>query len=43
MDPRKARLNARKHGIEFADAVAALEDERALTVPEFSSGEEERG
>ena len=25
-DPGKARLNARKHGVAFADAVAALED-----------------
>lgn len=41
-DPRKARLNARKHGIQFADAMAALEDERALTMPDVSSSEEER-
>jgi uncharacterized DUF497 family protein len=31
-DPRKAKLNARKHGVHFADAVAVLEDERALTM-----------
>lgn len=41
-DPRKARLNAHKHGIQFADAVAALEDERALTMADLSSGQEER-
>ena len=41
-DPRKARLNARKHGIQFADAVAVLEDERALTMADTSSTEEER-
>ena len=41
-DPRKARLNARKHGILFADATAALEDEQALTVADFSSSGEER-
>jgi uncharacterized protein (DUF4415 family) len=32
-DPRKARLNAGKHGVQFADAVAVLEDERALRRP----------
>src|SRR6266849_1897731 len=41
-DPRKARLNARKHGVYFADAVAVLEDERALTMRDPSSDEEER-
>ncbi len=41
-DPRKAKLNVRKHGIQFADAVAVLEDERALTMPDISSSEEER-
>lgn len=41
-DPRKAKLNARKHGVQFADAVAVLEDERALTVPDPTSDEEER-
>ena len=41
-DPRKARLNARKHGVQFADAVAALEDEQALTIVDVSSSEEER-
>jgi uncharacterized DUF497 family protein len=41
-DPRKAKLNARKHGIQFTDAVAVLEDERALTLPDTSSSEEER-
>lgn len=39
---RKARLNARKHGVKFADAVAALEDEGALTIADLSSSEEER-
>jgi uncharacterized DUF497 family protein len=41
-DPRKARLNARKHGVRFADAAAVLEDERALTIADLSSSEEER-
>ena len=41
-DPRKARLNAGKHGVQFADAVAVLEDERALTMRDPSTDEEER-
>jgi uncharacterized DUF497 family protein len=31
-DPIKAASNLRKHGIDFADAVIALEDENALTI-----------
>ncbi|MCA1804383.1 MAG: BrnT family toxin [Xanthomonadaceae bacterium] len=31
-DPRKAADNLRKHGVDFADAVIALEDENALTI-----------
>jgi len=30
--PKKAASNLRKHGIDFADAVTALEDELALTL-----------
>jgi hypothetical protein len=30
--PRKAAENLRKHGVDFADAVLALEDENALTI-----------
>ena len=41
-DPDKARANARKHGVEFADAVAALEDDNAITVPDDDLAEEER-
>jgi uncharacterized DUF497 family protein len=41
-DPGKARLNARKHGISFADAVTSLEDEGALTMRDPFSDEEER-
>ena len=41
-DPRKARLNARKHGVQFADAVAVLEDEHALTMRDPFAHEEER-
>ena len=30
--PSKQRVNLKKHGVEFADAAIALEDEQALTV-----------
>jgi uncharacterized DUF497 family protein len=33
-DSRKAGVDRRKHGIDFADATAVFEDERALTVPD---------
>ncbi|MBI4909045.1 MAG: BrnT family toxin [Acidobacteria bacterium] len=39
-DPRKAAANARKHGIQFADAVLVLEDEFAITLPDDVRGEE---
>jgi uncharacterized DUF497 family protein len=41
-DPDKAELNRRKHGVDFADAVLALEDEQALTISDPFSDEEER-
>ena len=41
-DSDKARANLIKHYIRFADAVIALEDERALTIRDISSEEEER-
>jgi uncharacterized DUF497 family protein len=41
-DHAKARLNFRKHGVIFADAVASLEDEGALTMRDPFSSEEER-
>ena len=41
-DVQKARLNARKHGIQFADAVLVLEDDSALTTTEQSADGEER-
>lgn len=40
-DPAKARANLRKHGVRFADAVTALEDERAISVRD-ESGDEDR-
>ena len=40
-DPAKAESNVRKHGVRFADAVTALEDELALTMRDpFAEGEE---
>ena len=39
-DRRKAAANERKHGIQFADAVPVLEDERAITLHEDVAGEE---
>ena len=41
-DPTKARTNLSKHGVDFADAALALEDERALTMPDTPSDDEER-
>jgi len=41
-DPVKARLNSRKHGVSFADAVASLEDDGALTMLDPHSAGEER-
>jgi uncharacterized DUF497 family protein len=39
-DPEKARSNRRKHDVSFADAVVALEDPLALTVPDRTRTEE---
>ena len=39
-DPAKARANFRKHGIRFADAVTALEDEMAISVRDESEDED---
>jgi uncharacterized DUF497 family protein len=41
-DPHKAEANQLKHGVDFADAALALEDERALTVVDPGSTSEER-
>ena len=41
-DPAKARANLKKRGIDFADAVSALEDEAALTIRDPYSEDEER-
>jgi uncharacterized DUF497 family protein len=39
-DPRKASENLRKHGVDFADTVIALEDENALTIEDTDQGEQ---
>jgi uncharacterized DUF497 family protein len=41
-DPAKARANFTKHGVRFADAVTALEDDSAVTIRDLSSVDEER-
>ena len=39
-DPRKALENLRKHRVDFADAVIALEDEYALTIEDYDHDEQ---
>ena len=39
-DRRKAEANLRKHGVDFADAAVALEDENALTIEDIPSEEQ---
>jgi len=39
-DSNKAAKNLRKHGIDFADAVIALEDENALTIDDLGHNEQ---
>jgi len=41
-DPTKAATNLDKHGVDFADAVVALEDELALSMPDPFAGSETR-
>ena len=41
-DSAKEWANFKKHGIEFADAVLALEDQLALTQPDPDSQSEQR-
>jgi hypothetical protein len=41
-DAAKARVNYRKHGVQFAEAVTALEDGFALTIRDEYSEVEER-
>ncbi len=39
-DARKARVNLRKHRIDFADAVTVLNDDLAIVVPDDHPSEE---
>ena len=39
LDPKKAASNLRKHGVAFANAAIALEDEMALTIADDSADE----
>jgi len=41
-DSRKAAANLQKHAVDFADAVTALEDDRAVTVRDVLSVNEAR-
>jgi uncharacterized protein len=41
-DPAKVRRNAAKHGVDFADAVIALSDDAAVTIPDPDSEDEDR-
>ena len=38
-DPQKAQSNLKNHGVDFADAAIALEDENALTIADTEHGE----
>ena len=41
-DPGKAARNLAKHGVDFADAVGALEDDLALTIQDPFTVHEQR-
>ncbi|NGP52497.1 BrnT family toxin [Thioalkalivibrio sp. XN8] len=41
-DPAKGRRNAAKHGVDFADAVIALSDDSAVTIPDPDAEDEDR-
>ena len=41
-DPRKASVNLRRHGVDFADAGTVLHDEQAITIPDERLEEEDR-
>jgi len=41
-DREKARVNLKKHGVDFADAVGVFEDPLALTIDDPGSPEEPR-
>src|ERR1700722_17745138 len=39
-DEHKARINLRKHWVDFADAVTVLNDDLAIVIPDETSAEE---
>ena len=41
-DSAKAKANAKKHGVDFADAAVALSDDSAITIPDPDSEDEAR-
>ncbi len=41
-DPKKAQDNVAKHGVHFADAVGALDDEHGITVEDDGDYDERR-
>jgi len=41
-DPKKASSNLEKHGVDFADAAVALEDQMALTIEDPECDDEQR-
>jgi uncharacterized DUF497 family protein len=41
-DPKKASSNLEKHGVDFADAAVALEDQMALTIEDPDHDDEQR-
>ena len=38
-DPDKARINLRKHGVDFADAATVFDDPLAITIPDEKADE----
>ena len=41
-DPKKAEINYKKQGVDFADPVGVFEDEWSLTIKEQIAGGEKR-
>ena len=41
-DPAKAKVNVKKHGVEFADAVGIFDDPDAITIEDPDSEGEQR-
>ena len=41
-DPKKTKINYKKHGVDFADAVCVFEDEWSLTIKKRIAGGEQR-